>query len=185
MAMALDACSCAHRHSMRRFRLLGLCSRRCGPAGASISTARPVGPYWRTPPPCPVRIEEPGRREQPRSHTTPRRRAPQSRGLGVGPSPDLRRRRADAATRATMTSRFNVMAAFIAVADAEGFALAARRLGPLPSAMTRLVAGLEERSALPAKGRALAVLAFTARDQHVAAVSPPPRPRSARRAPAR
>lgn len=45
--------------------------------------------------------------------------------------------------------------------------------------------GLEERSALPAKGRALVVLAFTARDQHVAAVSPPPRPRSTRRAPAR
>ena len=61
-----------------------------------------------------------------------------------------------------------------ALPDAWRFALAARRLGLLPSAMTRLVAGLEERSALPAKGRALAVLAFTARDQHVAAVSPPP-----------
>ena len=41
--------------------------------------------------------------------------------------------------------RLDAMAAFIAVADLRGFAPAARRLGLSPSAVTRLVAGLEER----------------------------------------
>jgi DNA-binding transcriptional LysR family regulator len=41
--------------------------------------------------------------------------------------------------------RFDAMAAFVAVADQNGFAPAARRLGLSPSAITRLVAGLEER----------------------------------------
>jgi len=47
-----------------------------------------------------------------------------------------------------MTDRFDAMAAFVAVADAEGFAPAARRLGLSPSAVTRLVAGLEDRLGL-------------------------------------
>lgn len=47
-----------------------------------------------------------------------------------------------------MTDRFDAMAAFVAVADAEGFAAAARRLGLSPSAVTRLVAGLEDRLGL-------------------------------------
>lgn len=47
-----------------------------------------------------------------------------------------------------MTDRFDAMSAFVAVADAEGFAPAARRLGLSPSAVTRLVAGLEERLGL-------------------------------------
>ncbi|MBK8259359.1 MAG: LysR family transcriptional regulator [Polyangiaceae bacterium] len=41
--------------------------------------------------------------------------------------------------------RLDAMATFIAVADLKGFAPAARRLGLSPSAVTRLVAGLEER----------------------------------------
>jgi DNA-binding transcriptional LysR family regulator len=47
-----------------------------------------------------------------------------------------------------MTDRFDAMAAFVAVADAQGFAAAARRLGLSASAVTRLVAGLEERLGL-------------------------------------
>jgi DNA-binding transcriptional LysR family regulator len=47
-----------------------------------------------------------------------------------------------------MTDRFDAMAAFVAVADAAGFAPAARRLGLSPPAVTRLVAGLEERLGL-------------------------------------
>lgn len=43
--------------------------------------------------------------------------------------------------------RLDAMAAFVAVADLHGFAAAARRLGLSPSAVTRLVAGLEERLA--------------------------------------
>jgi DNA-binding transcriptional LysR family regulator len=41
--------------------------------------------------------------------------------------------------------RFDAMSAFVAVADLQGFAPAARRLGLSPSAVTRLVAALEER----------------------------------------
>jgi DNA-binding transcriptional LysR family regulator len=41
--------------------------------------------------------------------------------------------------------RLDAMTAFVAVADSQGFALAARRLGLSPSAVTRLVAALEER----------------------------------------
>jgi DNA-binding transcriptional LysR family regulator len=41
--------------------------------------------------------------------------------------------------------RLEAMAAFVAVADLRGFAPAARKLGLSPSAVTRLVAGLEER----------------------------------------
>ena len=41
--------------------------------------------------------------------------------------------------------RLDAMAAFVAVADLRGFAHAARRLGLSPSAVTRLVAALEER----------------------------------------
>lgn len=41
--------------------------------------------------------------------------------------------------------RLDAMTAFVAVADSRGFALAARRLGLSPSAVTRLVAALEER----------------------------------------
>lgn len=41
--------------------------------------------------------------------------------------------------------RLDAMAVFVAVADLRGFAPAARRLGLSPSAVTRLVAGLEER----------------------------------------
>lgn len=40
--------------------------------------------------------------------------------------------------------RIDAMQAFVAVADLEGFAPAARKLGLSPSAVTRLVAGLEE-----------------------------------------
>ncbi len=47
-----------------------------------------------------------------------------------------------------MTDRFDAMQAFVAVADAEGFAPAARRLGLSPSAVTRSVAALEERLGL-------------------------------------
>ncbi len=41
--------------------------------------------------------------------------------------------------------RLDAMTAFVAVADSKGFATAARRLGLSPSAVTRLVAALEER----------------------------------------
>jgi DNA-binding transcriptional LysR family regulator len=41
--------------------------------------------------------------------------------------------------------RFDAMQAFVAVADLQGFAPAARKLGLSPSAVTRLVAALEER----------------------------------------
>src|SRR5213080_4392476 len=41
--------------------------------------------------------------------------------------------------------RIDAMAAFVAVADLEGFAPAARKLGLSPSAVTRLVAALEQR----------------------------------------
>ncbi len=41
--------------------------------------------------------------------------------------------------------RIDAMQAFLAVADLEGFAPAARRLGLSPSAVTRLIAALEER----------------------------------------
>ncbi|MFL5344833.1 MAG: LysR family transcriptional regulator [Hyalangium sp.] len=41
--------------------------------------------------------------------------------------------------------RLDAMAAFVAVADLRGFSQAARRLGLSPSAVTRLVAALEER----------------------------------------
>jgi DNA-binding transcriptional LysR family regulator len=41
--------------------------------------------------------------------------------------------------------RLDAMAAFVAVADLRGFSQAARRLGCSPSAVTRLVAALEER----------------------------------------
>jgi DNA-binding transcriptional LysR family regulator len=41
--------------------------------------------------------------------------------------------------------RLDAMTAFVAVADLKGFSLAARRLGLSPSAVTRLVAALEER----------------------------------------
>jgi DNA-binding transcriptional LysR family regulator len=41
--------------------------------------------------------------------------------------------------------RIDAMQAFIAVADLQGFAPAARKLGLSPSAVTRLIAGLEER----------------------------------------
>ncbi|MGP9810185.1 LysR family transcriptional regulator [Rhodopseudomonas sp. NSM] len=41
--------------------------------------------------------------------------------------------------------RLDAMAAFVAVADLQGFAPAARKLGLSPSAVTRLVAALEER----------------------------------------
>lgn len=41
--------------------------------------------------------------------------------------------------------RFDAMQAFVAVADLQGFAPAARKLGLSPSAMTRLIAALEER----------------------------------------
>jgi len=41
--------------------------------------------------------------------------------------------------------RLDAMSAFVAVCDAEGFAPAARRLGMSASAVTRLVAGLEDR----------------------------------------
>src|ERR1700761_8254617 len=40
--------------------------------------------------------------------------------------------------------RFDAMQAFVAVADASGFAPAARKLGLSPSAITRLVAALED-----------------------------------------
>src|SRR6266481_6278431 len=41
--------------------------------------------------------------------------------------------------------RLDAMQAFVAVADLEGFAPAARKLGLSPSAVTRLIAALEER----------------------------------------
>ena len=41
--------------------------------------------------------------------------------------------------------RLDAMQAFVAVADLRGFAPAARRLGLSPSAVTRLVAALEDR----------------------------------------
>jgi DNA-binding transcriptional LysR family regulator len=41
--------------------------------------------------------------------------------------------------------RFDAMAAFVAVCESAGFAAAARRLGISPSAVTRLVGGLESR----------------------------------------
>ena len=41
--------------------------------------------------------------------------------------------------------RFDAMQAFVAVADLEGFAPAARKLGLSPSAVTRLIAALEQR----------------------------------------
>ena len=41
--------------------------------------------------------------------------------------------------------RIDAMQAFVAVADLEGFAPAARKLGLSPSAITRLIAALEER----------------------------------------
>lgn len=41
--------------------------------------------------------------------------------------------------------RFDAMQAFVAVADLQGFAPAARKLGLSPSAVTRLIAGLEDR----------------------------------------
>lgn len=41
--------------------------------------------------------------------------------------------------------RFDAMSAFVAVADRESFTAAARHLGLAPSAVTRLIAGLEER----------------------------------------
>lgn len=41
--------------------------------------------------------------------------------------------------------RIDAMQAFVAVADLEGFAPAARKLGLSPSAVTRMIAGLEER----------------------------------------
>jgi DNA-binding transcriptional LysR family regulator len=41
--------------------------------------------------------------------------------------------------------RIEAMAAFVAVADLQGFAPAARKLGVSASAVTRLVAALEER----------------------------------------
>src|SRR6202451_2985516 len=41
--------------------------------------------------------------------------------------------------------RFDAMQAFVAVADLHGFAPAARKLGLSPSAVTRLVAALEDR----------------------------------------
>lgn len=44
-----------------------------------------------------------------------------------------------------LVDRLDAMAAFVAVADLRGFAPAARRLGLSPSAITRLVAALEER----------------------------------------
>ncbi|HEX4460326.1 MAG TPA: LysR family transcriptional regulator [Polyangia bacterium] len=44
--------------------------------------------------------------------------------------------------------RIDAMRAFVAVADARGFAAAARKLGLSPSAATRLVAALEERLGL-------------------------------------
>jgi DNA-binding transcriptional LysR family regulator len=40
--------------------------------------------------------------------------------------------------------RFDAMAAFVAVADLQGFAPAARKLGLSPSGVTRLIAGLED-----------------------------------------
>ena len=44
--------------------------------------------------------------------------------------------------------RFDTLAAFVAVADLKGFAAAARKLGVSASAVTRLVAALEERIGL-------------------------------------
>lgn len=44
-----------------------------------------------------------------------------------------------------MIDRFDAMRAFVAVCDLQGFAAAARRLDLSPSAVTRLVAGLEQR----------------------------------------
>ena len=41
--------------------------------------------------------------------------------------------------------RLDAMAAFVAVADLEGFAPAARKLGLSPSNVTRLIAALEDR----------------------------------------
>src|SRR5436305_15294866 len=41
--------------------------------------------------------------------------------------------------------RIDAMAAFVAVADLEGFAPAARKLGLSPSNVTRLIAALEDR----------------------------------------
>src|SRR6201986_3617824 len=41
--------------------------------------------------------------------------------------------------------RLDAMQAFVAVADLEGFAPAARKLGLSPSGVTRLIAALEER----------------------------------------
>ncbi len=44
--------------------------------------------------------------------------------------------------------RFDTLSAFVAVADHRGFATAARKLGPSASAVTRLVAALEDRLGL-------------------------------------
>jgi DNA-binding transcriptional LysR family regulator len=44
--------------------------------------------------------------------------------------------------------RFDTLSAFVAVADLEGFAAAARKLGLSASVVTRLVAALEERVGL-------------------------------------
>lgn len=60
-----------------------------------------------------------------------------------------------------MPDRFDAMAAFVAVADAGGFAPAARRLGLSPSAVTRLVAGLEDRLGLRLMQRTTRRVALT------------------------
>jgi DNA-binding transcriptional LysR family regulator len=44
-----------------------------------------------------------------------------------------------------MSDRFEVMQAFVAVCDAQGFSAGARKLGMSPSVVTRLIAGLETR----------------------------------------
>ena len=44
-----------------------------------------------------------------------------------------------------MSDRFEVMQAFIAVCDAQGFSAGARKLDLSPSVVTRMVAGLETR----------------------------------------
>ena len=61
----------------------------------------------------------------------------------------------------TAMDRFDAMTAFVAVVDLRGFAPAARHLGVSPSAVTRMVAALEERLATRLLQRTTRSLALT------------------------
>lgn len=57
--------------------------------------------------------------------------------------------------------RFDALSAFVAVCDTQGFATAARRLGLSASAVTRLVAGLEQRLGVRLLNRTTRALSLT------------------------